>query len=153
MDTALAVLERYGDPRALRKLGRKRLSGRLIRASRGHGGRPRPTSCCPRPSRGRRVCGERYEVTAEVRAARRRAGTARHVKGRASRGSKESTKAAPASDPPGGNGSAGALVAYDALRPATAINEHRPMDDAPPDQTCTSAASHLDGRPPTGIGR
>jgi transposase len=33
--TALAVLERYADPRALKKLGRKRLSVLLIRTSRG----------------------------------------------------------------------------------------------------------------------
>ena len=33
--TALAVLERYADPRALRKLGRKRLAAQLIRTSRG----------------------------------------------------------------------------------------------------------------------
>ncbi len=33
--SALAVLERYADPRALRKLGRKRLSTLLIRVSRG----------------------------------------------------------------------------------------------------------------------
>ncbi len=33
--TALAVLERYADPRALRKVGRKRLAGLLIRTSRG----------------------------------------------------------------------------------------------------------------------
>jgi hypothetical protein len=42
---------------------------------------------------GRAICAERYKVTAEVRAARKRAG----------RGSKESTTAAPASDPPAGN--------------------------------------------------
>lgn len=34
--TALAVLERYGDPVALRRLGRKRLTGLLIRSSHGH---------------------------------------------------------------------------------------------------------------------
>jgi transposase len=33
--TALAVLERYADPRALKKLGRKRLAALLIRTSRG----------------------------------------------------------------------------------------------------------------------
>jgi transposase len=33
---ALAVLEGYGDPRALKRLGRKRLTALLIRASRGH---------------------------------------------------------------------------------------------------------------------
>jgi transposase len=35
-DTALAVLERYGDPRALRRLGRQRLSSLVRRVSRGH---------------------------------------------------------------------------------------------------------------------
>ncbi len=49
---------------------------------------------------GRTICAERYKVTAEVRAARRRAGTAQQLKKGAGRGSKESTKAAPASDPP-----------------------------------------------------
>ena len=34
-DTALAVLERYGDPRALRRLGRRRLTELVIRVSRG----------------------------------------------------------------------------------------------------------------------
>lgn len=34
--TALAVLERYADPRALKRLGRKRLTALLIRTSRGH---------------------------------------------------------------------------------------------------------------------
>ncbi|MDA8061733.1 MAG: transposase, partial [Actinomycetota bacterium] len=34
--TALAVLERFADPRALKKLGRKRLTALLVRASRGH---------------------------------------------------------------------------------------------------------------------
>jgi transposase len=34
--TALAVLERYADPKALKKLGRKRLAALLIRTSRGH---------------------------------------------------------------------------------------------------------------------
>lgn len=34
--SALAVLERYGDPVALKKLGRKRLSDLLVRTSRGH---------------------------------------------------------------------------------------------------------------------
>lgn len=33
--TSLAVLERYGDPKALKKLGRKRLAALMIRASRG----------------------------------------------------------------------------------------------------------------------
>lgn len=33
--TALAVLERYADPKALKKLGRKRLAGLMIRTSRG----------------------------------------------------------------------------------------------------------------------
>jgi hypothetical protein len=49
---------------------------------------------------GRRICAERYKVTAEVRAARRRPRTAQQLKKGAGRGSKESTKAAPASDPP-----------------------------------------------------
>ena len=49
---------------------------------------------------GRQICAERYKVSAEVRASRRRAGTAPRLKRRASRGSKESTRAAPASDPP-----------------------------------------------------
>ena len=44
-----------------------------------------------------------YKVTAEVRAARKRASTAQQLKKRAGRGSTESTKAAPASDPPGKN--------------------------------------------------
>jgi transposase len=35
-DTALVVLERYGDPRALRRLGRQRLSSLVRRVSRGH---------------------------------------------------------------------------------------------------------------------
>lgn len=34
--TALAVLERYADPRALKKLGRRRLTDLLVRTSRGH---------------------------------------------------------------------------------------------------------------------
>lgn len=34
--TALAVLKRYSDPRALKRLGRSRLTAMLIRASRGH---------------------------------------------------------------------------------------------------------------------
>src|SRR5205085_8674723 len=33
--SSLAVLERYGDPKALKKMGRKRLTTLLIRASRG----------------------------------------------------------------------------------------------------------------------
>jgi transposase len=49
---------------------------------------------------GRKICAQRYTVSAEVRAARRRTGKAQHLKKRAGRGSKESTKAAPASDPP-----------------------------------------------------
>ncbi|MFN2606520.1 MAG: transposase [Acidimicrobiales bacterium] len=49
---------------------------------------------------GRKICAERYKVSAEVRAARRRAGKTLHQKRRAGRGGKESTKAAPASDPP-----------------------------------------------------
>jgi hypothetical protein len=52
---------------------------------------------------GRKICAERYKVTAEVRAARRRAGAAQSLKKRTGRGSKESTKATPASDPPGGH--------------------------------------------------
>lgn len=52
-------------------------------------------------AQGRAICAERYKVTAEIRAARKRASTAQHMKKRAGRGSKESTKAAPASDPPG----------------------------------------------------
>lgn len=52
---------------------------------------------------GRTICAERYKVTAEVRAARRRAGAAQQMKKGAGRGSKESTKAAPASDPPAAN--------------------------------------------------
>ena len=51
---------------------------------------------------GRKICAERYKVSAEVRAARKRAGATQQMK-RAGRGSKESTKAAPASDPPGEN--------------------------------------------------
>lgn len=50
---------------------------------------------------GRRICAERYTVPAEVRQARRRGTKAKQLKQRAGRGSKESTKAAPASDPPG----------------------------------------------------
>jgi len=53
-----------------------------------------------RSSRIRKICSERYKVSAEVRAARRRAGTPQQMKKRAGRGSKESTKAAPASNPP-----------------------------------------------------
>lgn len=51
---------------------------------------------------GRKICSERYKVSAEVRAARKRAGRAQQMK-RAGRGRKESTKAAPASDPPTAN--------------------------------------------------
>jgi len=51
---------------------------------------------------GRKICAERYKVSAEVRAARRRTGKAQQMKG-AGRGRKESTEAAPASDPPTGN--------------------------------------------------
>lgn len=51
-------------------------------------------------AQGRAICAERYKVTAEVRAARKRASGAQQMKRRAGRGSKESTKAAPASDPP-----------------------------------------------------
>lgn len=50
---------------------------------------------------GRKICAGQYKVSAEVRAARRNAGKAQHLKRRAGRGSKESTEAAPASDPPG----------------------------------------------------
>lgn len=35
-DTALVVLERYGDPRALRRFGKRRLTELMIRVSRGH---------------------------------------------------------------------------------------------------------------------
>jgi len=52
---------------------------------------------------GRTICAERYKVSAEVGAARKRAGAAQQMKTRAGRGSKESTKAAPASDPPAGD--------------------------------------------------
>ena len=52
-----------------------------------------------RPS-ARAIIAERYKVSAEVRAARRRTGAAQQMKKGAGRGSKESTKAAPASDPP-----------------------------------------------------
>ncbi len=51
-------------------------------------------------AQGRAICAERYKVSAEVRAARKRAGAAQNMKRRAGRGGKESTKAAPASDPP-----------------------------------------------------
>ena len=51
-------------------------------------------------AQGRAICAERYKVTVEVLAARRRAGTAQQLTKRADRGSKESTEAAPASDPP-----------------------------------------------------
>jgi len=60
---------------------------------------------------GRKICAERYKVTAEIRAARRHAGGAQKLKRRAGRGSKESTKAAPASDPPGLDAIRGAAVA------------------------------------------
>jgi transposase len=49
---------------------------------------------------GRKICTQRYKVPDTVRAARRRAGGAQKLK-RAGRGSKESTKVAPASNPPG----------------------------------------------------
>ncbi len=49
---------------------------------------------------GRKICAGRYKVPDKVRAARRRAGSAQKLKRRAGRGSKESTKAAPASNPP-----------------------------------------------------
>ena len=54
-------------------------------------------------AQGRAICAERYKITAEVRAARKRASNAQQMKKRAGRGSKESTKAAPASDPPAGD--------------------------------------------------
>ena len=60
---------------------------------------------------GRKICAERYKVSAEVRAARRRAGTAQQLKKRAGRGSKESTEAAPASDPPAADAIASSRVA------------------------------------------
>lgn len=46
---------------------------------------------------GRAICAERYKISAEVRAARRRAGHAKALKQRTSRRKQESTKAAPAS--------------------------------------------------------
>jgi len=59
---------------------------------------------------GRKICAERYKVSAEVRAARKRAGAAQQMK-RAGRGSKESTKAAPASGPPASDAIAPSRVA------------------------------------------
>ena len=58
---------------------------------------------------GRRICAQHYKVPENVRTARRRAGTAQKLK-RAGRGSKESTKAAPASDPPDLDAIAGAVA-------------------------------------------
>jgi hypothetical protein len=50
-------------------------------------------------AQGRAICAERYEVSAELRAARKRPRTVQHMKKRAGRGSKESAKAAPAVRP------------------------------------------------------
>lgn len=44
---ALAVLERCADPRAKKRLGRRRLTALLVRYSRGPSGSARPTSCSP----------------------------------------------------------------------------------------------------------
>ena len=60
---------------------------------------------------GRAICAERYRVTADQRAARRHMGKARQLKQRAGRGSKESTKAAPASDPPAADAISASQVA------------------------------------------
>ncbi len=49
---------------------------------------------------GRAICAERYKVTPELRAKRRKASAAKTLKGRASRRRKESAEAAPASGPP-----------------------------------------------------
>jgi hypothetical protein len=51
---------------------------------------------------GRAICAERYKVTAEDRRPARTS-TAQELKKRAGRGGKESTKDAPASDPPAEN--------------------------------------------------
>jgi transposase len=48
---------------------------------------------------GRAICAERYKVTPELRAKRRKASAAKTLKGRASRRRKESAEAAPASGP------------------------------------------------------
>lgn len=48
---------------------------------------------------GRAICSERYKIDPAVRAARRRTNTAKQLKARTSRRGKESTEAAPASDP------------------------------------------------------
>jgi hypothetical protein len=48
---------------------------------------------------GRTICTDRYKVTAEMRASRRRGTTAKQIKQRTSRRRKESTEAAPATDP------------------------------------------------------
>src|SRR5271165_2147853 len=45
--TTLVVLEKYADPRALKRLGRARLAALLIRSSWDCGARTRPTSCWP----------------------------------------------------------------------------------------------------------
>lgn len=49
---------------------------------------------------GRAICAERYKIDPAVRAARRRTNSAKQLKTRASRHKKESTQAAPATDPP-----------------------------------------------------
>ena len=49
---------------------------------------------------GRKICAERYKITAEQRAARRRTNTAKQHKQRTDRRKKESTEAAPATGPP-----------------------------------------------------
>jgi hypothetical protein len=49
---------------------------------------------------GRKICAARYKVSAEVRSARRHVGKAKQQNRRVGRGSKESTEAAPASNPP-----------------------------------------------------
>ena len=49
---------------------------------------------------GRAICAERYKVSAAVRQSPRNGTKAKRLRG-AGRGSKESTKAAPASSPPG----------------------------------------------------
>jgi hypothetical protein len=51
---------------------------------------------------GRAICAERFKVSAAVRQARRNGTKAKKLK-KAGRGSKESTKAAPASGPPAGD--------------------------------------------------
>jgi hypothetical protein len=49
---------------------------------------------------GQAICAERHRISAAVRQARRNGTKAKQFKKRAGRGSKESTKAAPASSPP-----------------------------------------------------